>query len=63
MGGSGQKVYRYSVTVTYRDAAGRPAEESFPVVAADRAAASDLACAWVLQVMKLRDFELRIVGG
>jgi hypothetical protein len=51
------------VTVTYRDGAGRPHEESFPVRAYDHAMATDMAFAYVLQVLRLEEFELRVVGG
>jgi hypothetical protein len=42
---------------------GQAGEEKFPVMAPDRATASDLACTYVLEVLKLREFELRIVGA
>ena len=53
----------YSATVTYRDREGRMHEEVFPVRAYDHATAIDLAVAYVLRVLKLTEFELRVVGG
>lgn len=58
-----RKVHAYSASVTYRDAGGQETEEVFPLRAADRAAASDLAVAYVLRVLKLQEFEIRIVGA
>jgi hypothetical protein len=63
MNASGRKVYPYSAFVTYRSAEGREIEDVFPVRTMDRAAASDLAVAYVLTVLKLQEFEIRIVGG
>jgi hypothetical protein len=63
LGASGRKVFPYSATVTYRNAEGQEIEEAFPVRTTDRATASDLALAYVLQVLKLREFEIRIVGA
>jgi hypothetical protein len=63
MNASGRKVYPYSASVTYRNPEGQEIEEAFPVWTTDRAAASDLAVAYVLNVLKLQEFEIRIVGG
>ena len=63
MNASGRRVYPYSASVTYRNAEGQETEEVFPVRTTDRAAASDLAVAYVLNVLKLQEFEIRIVGG
>ncbi len=63
MNASGRKVYPYSVSVTYRNAEGKDVEEVFPVRTTDREAATDLAVGYVLKVLKLQDFEIRIVGG
>jgi len=57
------KIRPYSASVVYRNAAGQRQEEEFPVHAADPAAASDIAFLYVRQVMKLEDFELRVVGA
>jgi hypothetical protein len=40
-----------------------PQEEEFPVRAVDYATASRIAFDYVLKVLKLEDFELRIVGA
>ena len=58
-----RKVYPYSASVSYRRSDGVDVKETFPVAAPDRAAASDLAFAYVLQVLKLGEFEIRIVGA
>lgn len=63
MGAVLKKVRLFSATVTYRDREGRACEEEFPVRAYDHAMASDMAFAYALQVLKLKDFELRVVGG
>jgi hypothetical protein len=57
------KIRQYSASVAFRDAAGQRQEEEFPVRAADPAAASEIAFRYVRQVMKLEDFELRVVGA
>lgn len=57
------KIRQYSASVAFRDAAGQRHEEEFPVRAADPAAASEIAFLYVRQVMKLEDFELRVVGS
>jgi len=63
MSASARKVYPYSASVTYRNAAGHESEETFPLSAPDRSTASDLAFAYVLAVLKLRELELQIVGA
>ena len=57
------RVRRFQASVAYLDSAGVEMEETFPVVAADPDAARDLAIAYVLKVLKLEDFELRIIGA
>ena len=57
------KIRPYAATVAYRNATGKMQEEEFPVRATDPAAASDLAFHYVRQVMRLEDFELRVVGA
>jgi hypothetical protein len=57
------KIRLYSATVAYRNALGKMQEEEFPVRATDNAAASEIAFLYVRQVMKLEDFELRVVGA
>jgi hypothetical protein len=53
----------FLATVTYRGSDGRVHEERFPIRAVERESASEMAVAYVLEVLKLKDFELRIVGG
>lgn len=57
------KVRLYSVTVAYQSGDGRSREERFPVHAYDPSMATDMAVAYVLQVLRLKEFELRVVGG
>ncbi len=57
------KIRAYSASVAYRNSEGKMQEEEFPVHATDPAAASELAFLYVRQVMKLEDFELRVVGA
>jgi len=57
------KVRRFTASVEYKDAEGKTREESFPVTVEDYVTATALAESYVLQVMKLREFELRIVGA
>ena len=57
------KVRLYSVTVTYQDGHGRSHEEIFPVRAYDHAMATRMALDYVLHVLKIKEFELRVVGS
>ena len=57
------KVRRFTASVEYKDAEGRTQEENFPVTVEDYATATALAETYVLRVIKLRDFELRLVGA
>lgn len=57
------KLPLFSAAVTYRDADGRIQESVFPVRASDHATAKDMAFAYVVEVLKLKEFELRVVGG
>jgi hypothetical protein len=57
------KIRSFSASVAYRNATGQTQEEEFPVRATDPAAASEIAFLYVRQVMKLEDFELRVVGS
>jgi hypothetical protein len=56
-------VRRFEASVTYRDHENQTLEEAFPVRAWDYKAACDLALSYVLQVLKLDEFELRVVGA
>jgi hypothetical protein len=57
------KVRPFAATVTYRDSNGAQQEEHVPLVAEDYEAAKALALRYVLEVLKLEDFELRVAGG
>jgi hypothetical protein len=57
------KVRPYAASVAYRGPTGLVQEETFPVYAADPAAASRMAFLYVINVLKLEDFELRVVGS
>jgi hypothetical protein len=56
------RIRRFAATVTHEDASGNQ-EEELPVYAPDAEAAKRLALTYILQVMKLTDFELRLVGA
>ncbi len=58
-----KKVRRFVASVTYREIDGTDKEETFPVHVMDYAAAQSVALTYVLQTLKLADFELRIVGA
>lgn len=53
----------YAATVTFRDATGRDHQEAFPVVTSDHQSATRLATAYVLDVLGLQEFELRVLGS
>jgi hypothetical protein len=53
----------FAASVSYRDKESRNQEEHFPVLAGDPQEASRLALAYVLQILRLEDFELRVVGA
>ena len=53
----------FAASVAYRDGEGRNQEEHFPVLAVDSRSANHLALAYVLQILRLDDFELRVVGA
>jgi hypothetical protein len=63
--GNGRKktVRHFEATVSYRDSAGQEHEEVVPVYACDYGEANRLVFAYVLQVLKLKEFELRVVGS
>jgi hypothetical protein len=58
-----QRIRRYEAEVTYRDGEGRDHEEVFPVRTTDHQDATRLAFAYALTVLRLGDFDLRIVGS
>jgi hypothetical protein len=41
----------------------RSVEEEFPIRAATRTAATELAFAYVIQILRWQDFDLRVVGA
>jgi len=51
------------VSVAYQNTTGQMQEDDFPVRAQDYATASRIAFTYVLNVLKYKDFELRIVGS
>ena len=53
----------YSATVIHRDVDGRVHEQRFPIRAADNEKACEMAFDYVLEVLKLKEFELRVVGS
>lgn len=57
------KVRSFSASVAYRDANGQLQEEDFPVLAFDYETASRMALAYVLEILRYEDFELRLVGS
>jgi hypothetical protein len=56
-------IRRFNASVSYRNPAGALQEEEIPVQAESYEAANRLVLAYVLRVLKLREFELRIVGS
>lgn len=53
----------FAATVSHRDTLGQEHEESFPVRAAGREMACEMALQYVLEVLKLKEFKLRVVGA
>jgi hypothetical protein len=49
--------------VSYQDKGGAEREETFPVQASDYSSATSLAFIYALLILKLKDFELRMVGA
>jgi len=58
-----RKVRCFTASVSYRDKDGADQEETFPVQASDYSSATSRAFAYALLVLKLQDFELRMVGA
>jgi hypothetical protein len=56
-------IRRFSASVAYRAKDGAQQEDEFPVWSDSYAHAKELALAYVLQVLKLGDFELRLAGA
>jgi len=57
------RVRRFMAEVSFTDSSGLSQEQSFPVYEAGGGAAKLLALSYVLQILELKDFELRIVGA
>ena len=58
-----KRVRRFDVCVTYRNREGVDLEEIFPVYVEDYLTAKSVALNYILEVLKLQDFELRMVGS
>jgi hypothetical protein len=58
-----KRVRRFEACVTYRGPEGRDVEEIFPVYVEDYLTAKSVALTYILEVLKLQDFELRMVGS
>lgn len=56
-------VREFVAVVEYRDLDGKLHNEEFPVRVDNYPAAKEMAERYVLEVMKLQDFELRIAGA
>ena len=56
-------VRRFAASVTYRAKDGSSHEDEFPVWADSYILAKELALAYVLRVLKLGEFALRVVGA
>jgi len=56
-------IRRFNASVSYRTPEGAEKEEEIPVQAEDYEAANRLVLAYVLRVLKLEEFELRVVGA
>jgi hypothetical protein len=58
-----RRVRHFEARVTYRQPEGGEREEAFPVQVEDYDSAKALALLYALQILKLRDFGLRIAGA
>jgi hypothetical protein len=58
-----RRIRRFEAYVVYRSSSGEEREETFPVQVEDYEVAKTLTLKYILQVLKLKDFELRLVGG
>jgi hypothetical protein len=58
-----KRIRRFEACVTYRGPDGVDVEEIFPVYMEDYPTAQAVALSYILQVLKLKDFELRMVGA
>jgi len=58
-----RKVRRFDASVSFRDSGGVEREENFPVFERDYSAAKSLAFIYVVQILRLQEFELRMTGA
>ncbi len=58
-----RKVRHFRASVSYQDKDRAEREEAFPVKASEYSSATSLAFAYALLVLRLQDFELRMVGA
>lgn len=58
-----KRVRSFVASVEFKDSMGQIREETFPINVEDYSTVTAVAVSYVLQVMKLQDFELRIVGA
>jgi len=56
-------VRRFEASVTFRDHLGQLRDQTFPIHTHDYGSANRLAFTYVLAVLKLDEFELRVVGA
>jgi hypothetical protein len=57
-----KRMRRFEACVTFRSPEGSAARESVPVIGEDYDTAKSTALSYVLQILRLQNFELRIVG-
>ena len=58
-----KRLLTYAARLTFEEPRGHVHEDSFPVVASTHEEATRLAFVYVLQVLKLGEFELRVLGA
>ncbi len=58
-----RRVRRFEAAVEYLDRNGLAREESFPLLAADYSTAKSMALSYVVKVLRLENFELRLAGA
>ncbi|HYI84544.1 MAG TPA: hypothetical protein VEX11_15230 [Acetobacteraceae bacterium] len=58
-----KKMRQFTAYVVYKDQGGAECEESFPIHTHSFDKAKDTALRYVLNVLRIEDFELRMVGS
>ncbi len=58
-----KRTRQFTAYVVYKDQGGAEREESFPVLTHSFDKAKDTALRYVLNVLRIQDFELRMVGS